>query len=175
MIHKPATVGTPLAQMGQSWEQALTRLLDELLETQQEMLTILDQKRLAMVKRDLVKIRDLQPREEALCQRLQACQQQRDELLASARAAKLPATGLQELSRSVPLQEGAAVQEKLASASSRSNLLKHQSLTNWIIAQRNLLHITQLLEIVTSGRPSSPTYGKTAGHGVGGFVLDQDA
>jgi flagellar biosynthesis/type III secretory pathway chaperone len=172
MIHEPSLVHSPL---GLSWEDSLTRLLDELLETQREMLEILEQKRLAMVKRDLGKIRDLQPREESLCQRLQACQQQRDDLLALARSVNLPDSGLQALSRSLPLREAEALQEKLANASSRSRLLKHQSLTNWIIAQRNLLHITQLLEIVTSGGQSQPTYGRTASQSVGGFVLDQDA
>jgi hypothetical protein len=95
--------------------------------------------------------------------------------LAQARTAHLPDSGLQALCQSLPLRDDKRVQEKLANASNRANLLKHQSLTNWIIAQRNLLHITQLLEIITSGGQSQPTYMSRGSQVAGGFMLDQDA
>lgn len=163
------------------WEQDLTQLLDELLQTQQAMLELLDRKRSAMVRRDLNQIRELQPQEEQLCQRLQACQDRRNELLAAARLAQLPGGNLEQLSRGVPLQQADQVQTKLSSASSRAMLLKHQSFTNWIIAQRNLLHISQLLENITTGGRPLPTYGMTRAGSVsgrgssGGFVVDQQA
>lgn len=163
------------------WEHDLTQLLDDLLQTQQAMLELLDRKRSAMVRRDLSQIRELQPQEEQLCQRLQACQDRRNELLAAARQAQLPDGNLGQLSRGVPLQQADEVQAKLSSVSSRAMLLKHQSFTNWIIAQRNLLHISQLLENITTGGRPLPTYGisrvgTSSGRGSGGgFVLDQEA
>lgn len=156
------------------WEAALTGLLDDLLRTQQEMLEILDRKRAAMVRRDLDQLRELQPREDQLCQQLSACQERRNELLALARVAQLPDGNLDQLSRSLPLAADSGVREKLSSASHRARLLKHQSLTNWIIAQRNLLHISQLLENITTGGRIAPTYGKSA-RVTGGFMLDQEA
>lgn len=163
------------------WEQDLNQLLDELLQTQQAMLELLDRKRSAMVRRDLNQIRELQPQEEQLCQRLQTCQDRRNELLAIARQAQLPGGNLDQLSRGVPLRQADEIQVKLSNASSRAMLLKHQSFTNWIIAQRNLLHISQLLENITTGGRPLPTYGiQRAGApscrgGSGGFVLDQQA
>lgn len=156
------------------WEAALTGLLDDLLRTQQEMLEILDRKRAAMVRRDLDQLRELQPREEQLCQQLSACQERRNELLALARVAQLPDGNLDQLSQSLPLAADSGVREKLSNASHRARLLKHQSLTNWIIAQRNLLHISQLLENITTGGRIAPTYGKSA-RVTGGFMLDQEA
>ncbi len=156
------------------WETALTTLLDDLLQTQQEMLQILEQKRVAMVSRNLTSIRELQPREEELCLKLTACQNRRNDLLALAKTSNLPDGNLEQLSRSVPLQQEVAVRERLSNASHRAMLLKHQSLTNWIIAQRNLLHISQLLENITTGGQTTPTYGKNA-RAAGGFILDQDA
>lgn len=156
------------------WEAAITQLLDELLQTQHAMLQLLNEKRRAMVKRDLLAIRDLQPEEERLCSQLQRCQERREELLAHARAAQLPGDDLRVLSRHVTPQAG-NVNDKLSEATNRSILLKHQSLTNWIIAQRNLLHISQMLEIITSGGSAMPTYGKNSGNRGGGFVLDQEA
>jgi flagellar biosynthesis/type III secretory pathway chaperone len=163
------------------WEHDLTQLLDDLLQTQQAMLELLERKRSAMVRRDLSQIRELQPQEEQLCERLQACQDRRNELLAAARQAQLPDGNLEQLSRGVPLQQADEVQSKLSNASSRAMLLKHQSFTNWIIAQRNLLHISQLLENITTGGRPLPTYGiarvgTSSGRGSGGgFVLDQQA
>ncbi len=177
MMHEPAASSS---LTGDDWETALTTLLDDLLQTQQAMLEILDRKRTAMVRRDLEQIRDLQPQEELLCEQLNACQQRRNDLLALARTVNLPDDNLEQLSRSVSLVHGEQLQEKFSNASSRSILLKHQSLTNWIIAQRNLLHVSQLLENITSGGRGTPTYEKTsAGRAVarpvGGFVLDQEA
>ncbi|MBL8852817.1 MAG: flagellar export chaperone FlgN [Planctomycetaceae bacterium] len=171
MIHEPHAAQR-LAH--DDWEKALTLLLDDLLQTQHEMLQILEQKRVAMVTRNLASIRELQPREEELCRQLTACQERRNELLAMARSANLPDGNLEQLSRSLPLQEEAGVRSRLSNASHRAMLLKHQSLTNWIIAQRNLLHISQLLENITSGGQTAPTYGKNT-RVAGGFLLDQEA
>jgi hypothetical protein len=171
MIHEP---NAPTRLAHDDWESALTRLLDDLLDTQQEMLQILDRKRTAMVRRDLEQIRALQPLEDQLCQQLTACQERRNELLAMAKAANLPDGNLDELSRSVPLQQELGVRQKLSNASQRTILLRHQSLTNWIIAQRNLLHISQLLENITTGGQMAPTYGRST-RVAGGFMLDQDA
>jgi hypothetical protein len=54
-------------------------------------------------------------------------------------------------------------------------LLQHHSLTNWVLAQRSLLHITQLLEIVATGGRLQPTYGKGASSHARGALVDQEA
>jgi len=159
------------------WEMQLTELLDDLLQAQAEMLALLGEKRQAMLQRDLRQIQQLQPREESLCQRLGECQQRREFLLAEARQAQLPDGDLRQLSNSVAGHDQSPLIRKVSEASNRAMLLKHQSLTNWIIAQRNLLHISQLLEIIASGGQVMPTYGNS-GNGSGGghgFVLDQEA
>jgi flagellar biosynthesis/type III secretory pathway chaperone len=171
MIYEP---NAPQRLAHDDWEVALTGLLDDLLQTQQEMLQILEKKRVAMVRRDLASLRELQPREEELCHQLTACQNRRNELLALARTSNLPDGNLEQLSRSLPLPDGSVVRDRLSSASHRAMLLKHQSLTNWIIAQRNLLHISQLLENITTGGQVAPTYGKNT-RAAGGFILDQEA
>ncbi len=162
--------GNPVA-----WESELTELLDELLETQEEMLSLLGQKRQAMTKRDLPKLESLHPQEEALCRRLMNYQQRRSDVLAVAKQAKLPDTDLTQLSKTVLIDKKAPVHSKVKEATERSIRLKHQSLTNWIIAQRNLLHVSQLLEIIATGGNQVPTYGGREESAPNGFVLDQEA
>ena len=50
-------------------------------------------------------------------------------------------------------------------------LLQNQSITNWVLAQRSLLHVSQLLEIIATGGRLQPTYGEgETVHSVGSLV-----
>lgn len=161
--------------MNIDWEDELTELLDDLLETQQSMLQLLDSKRTAMTSRNLEEINKLQPQEEALCQRLLDCQQRRSDMLEVARQANLPVKNLANLTKTVAKEIGPEIPNKVKEANNRSIQLKHQSLTNWIIAQRNLLHVSQLLEIIATGGGKTPTYGGNGESAQNGFMLDQEA
>ena len=92
--------------MNIDWEDELTELLDDLLETQQSMLQLLDSKRTAMTSRNLEEINKLQPQEEALCQRLLDCQQRRSDMLEVARQANLPVKNLANLTKTVAKEIG---------------------------------------------------------------------
>jgi hypothetical protein len=53
-------------------------------------------------------------------------------------------------------------------------LLQHQSLANWVLAQRSLLHVSQLIEIIATGGRMQPTYGdKESVHARGSLVNQQ--
>jgi hypothetical protein len=41
----------------------------------------------------------------------------------------------------------------------RMRVLQHHSLVNWVLAQRALLHVSQLLEIIATGGRTQPNYG----------------
>lgn len=157
------------------WETELTELLDDLLETQQEMLRVLGEKREAMTQRDLKRIQSLQPLEESLCKRLIDCQERRADILTVAKQAQLPDENLTQLSRAVATDANGNIHHKVKNVSDHTNLIRHQSLTNWIIAQRNLLHVSQLLEIIASGGQQMSTYGNAASTSPNGFMLDQQA
>jgi hypothetical protein len=53
--------------------------------------------------------------------------------------------------------------------------LQHQSLTNWVLVQRTLLHLSQLIEIIATGGRLKPTYGKGSDHQAGGALVDRAA
>jgi hypothetical protein len=55
----------------------------------------------------------------------------------------------------------------------RARLLQHQSLTNWVLVQRTLLHLSHVVEIIATGGRMQPTYGKGAPVSAGGILVDQ--
>ena len=55
------------------------------------------------------------------------------------------------------------MQASIREAANRSQFLQHQSLTNWVVVQRSLLHLSQLIEIIATGGRPKPTYGKGSG------------
>ena len=61
--------------------------------------------------------------------------------------------------------------KQVKDSAAKMRLLQHHSLTNWVLAQRSLLHVSQLLEIIATGGRMQPTYGdRDALHGRGTLV-----
>ncbi|HEX5103307.1 MAG TPA: flagellar export chaperone FlgN, partial [Pirellulaceae bacterium] len=109
---------------------------------------------------DLPGLAALQPREEELVERLEKCQQRRKELLAAAAASGRPSGSIGKLAESFTQPQRGKLGRQVKEASARLRLLQHQSLTNWVLAQRSLLHAAQLLEIIATGGRIQPTYGE---------------
>jgi len=51
-------------------------------------------------------------------------------------------------------------------------LLQHHSLVNWVVIQRTLLHLSQMLEIIATGGRLQPTYGKGESSTASGTLMD---
>ena len=83
--------------------------------------------------------------------------------LVRALAAALPTPGRKELTRQVQ------------DAATRARLLQHQSLTNWVLVQRTLLHLSHLLEIIATGGRMRTTYGKGEHAHASGALVDRAA
>ena len=60
-------------------------------------------------------------------------------------------------------------------ATARMRLLQHQSLANWVLAQRSLLHVSQLIEIIATGGRMQPTYGDKESVHARGSLVNQEA
>ena len=157
------------------WESELAGLLAELSHTQTDVLELLAQKRALLVSADAAGLAALEPREEAIIARLQACQQRRAGLLARATEEGRPNENLRSLARSLPRSEREQLSQQLQEASSRARLLQHHSLTNWVIVQRTLIHLAQVLEIIATGGRTEPTYGKGAPSPTSGSLVNQAA
>lgn len=157
------------------WEEELAALLGELSSTQSELLQFLVEKRNRLAAGDTIGLATMQSREVDLSNRLQQCHERRGQLLVAAAGAGLPADNLRSLTAAVPKGERQQLSAGVRQATEQARLLQHHSLTNWVLTQRTLLHLSQLLEIIGTGGRASPTYGKAESHSASGGLVDRAA
>ena len=156
------------------WEAEIGGLLAELSSVQSELLEVLSRKRDALAAADLEALAELQPQAEALSARLEHCQARRAELLEHACEAGLPGGSVSKLATRVSGGKSGKLGQQVKGTAARLRLLQHHSLANWVLAQRSLLHVSQLLEIIATSGRMQPTYGdKELVHGCGGLVNQQ--
>ena len=159
--------------MAIDWESELAQLLGRLSAAQEQLLALLAHKRDVLLQRDHAGLADLLPQEQALCSELQACHDRRQELLDQANEAGLPADSIQALAAALPSDDSEGLQQPLAESIERSQLLRHQSVAQWVAVQRTMLHLSHILEIIATGSHTKPTYGKGSAHDTGGALMDQ--
>jgi len=126
------------------WESEITGLLAELSSVQSELLDVLAQKRDALAAADIDRLTGLQPLEEALAFRLEGCQARRSELLERAKGEGLPGESVSKLATRVSGGKTGKLGRQVKESAARMRLLQHHSLANWVLAQRSLLHVSQL-------------------------------
>jgi flagellar biosynthesis/type III secretory pathway chaperone len=155
-------------------EENLASLLEELTDVQDQLLDVLAAKRQQMATGDVRGMTELQPREEELCRRLQRCHDWRGNLLSQAAEQGLPSGNLGDLATAV--QEGGVgdLRRGVKQASARMRLLQHQSLANWVLAQKSLLHVSQMLQIIATGGRLQPTYDKEGPRAARGSLVDEE-
>ena len=165
--------------MNDTYEREIAALLAELADVQSALLAALNDKRQLLVSGDVNALAAMGVREHELAGRLQACHERRQQLLARADADGLPADSIQSLCQQLPQSSREQVQASIREAANRTHLLRHQSLTNWVVVQRSLLHLSQMIEIIATGGRPKPTYDKGPDRGgstrSGGALVDRAA
>ena len=161
--------------MDTAWESDLAKFLTELSAVQDESLEILTKKRESLVAADTEELNAIGKQEEKLIERLQECLKRREELLGRAAHEGLPADSIRSLTAALPDHEKAGLVDQVSQAAGRARLLEHHSLVNWVLVQRTLIHLSQMLEIIATGGQIPPTYEKEKREPlpVGGVLVDQ--
>lgn len=157
------------------WETQISGLLKDLSSVQADLLVVLEQKRKVLVaggKED--DLAPLQEQEQLLASRLSECQQRRLEMLAQASEEGRPSSNIQTLAGSLPKKIQARLKPAIRDGRARTRLLQHQSLTNWVLVQRTLLHLSQMVEIIATGGEKSPIYRKSGPSPTSGALMDFD-
>jgi hypothetical protein len=114
-------------------------------------------------------------REESLIHRLQECLQRREELLEKAGREGLPADSIRSLTAALPKDDRGQLADQLGQTNGQSRLLQHHSVVNWVVVQRTLIHLSQLLEILATGGQMNPTYSRGAAAAKSGALVDRVA
>ena len=159
----------------QLWESEIGALLSELSATQSELLGLLKEKRRLLVASDVPGLQALTAREEAVVERLQTCQDLRARLLAKAAEQQLPGDSIRALAKAMPASARKELLSQVEDASRRFRLLEHHSLANWVLIQRSLLHLSQLIEMIATGGRRRPTYGNAPTCHSSGSLVDRAA
>jgi hypothetical protein len=137
--------------MNETWETDIAGLLAELADVQSALLAVLSEKRQLLATADHAALSAVAGREQQLIDRLQACHDRRQELLGRAENEGLPSDSIRALSETLPAERRDRVRAGIEDAAKRSQFLQQQSLTNWVLVQRSLLHLSQLIEIIATG------------------------
>ena len=158
-----------------SLETELAALLGDLLAGQSELMAVLNRKRTLLGAMDHAGLAALGEEEKRLLGVLQNCLARRQTLLARAAGDGLPSASIQALTRALPAEQRTPLARQVAAVGSWTRLLQTQSLTNWIVIQRTLIHLSQLLEIIATGGRLQPTYGDTGPSRAHGTLVNQEA
>jgi len=159
--------------MNINWESDLAELLERLATTQQQLLDLLSQKHDLLMQRDHRGLAALAPQEESLCAELQACHDHRLQLLERAAEQGLPADSIRSLAQALPSEEAQSLQQPLDKSNQQSQLSRHQSIAQWVVVQRTVLHLSHMLEIIATGGQLQPTYGKGGSAENSGSLIDR--
>jgi hypothetical protein len=156
--------------MPSTLESDLASLLRDLLAGQNELLDTLSRKRTLLANADAEGLSAIAAEEHHLIENLQDCVRRREDLLARAANERLPSANIQSLAAALPTSERRSIKQQLQQAGAQARLLRHQSLVNWVVVQRTLIHLSQLLEIIATGGRLQPTYGKGVCASTGNLV-----
>lgn len=158
-----------------AWESELAGFMTDLSAVQNETLEVLTRKRECLAAIDAEGLAELSGREEELMNRLHECLERRAELLRRAEQQGLPSTSIEDLAKAIPSGRRDNLGEQVKQASFRTRLLQHHSLTNWVLVQRSLLHLSQMLEIIATGGQKRPTYSREETPEKSGALVDRVA
>ena len=156
-------------------EADIASLLGELADVQRDLLDVLTRKRSLIAAGDpgAPGFADSADGEQQLMARLEACMSRRQQLLAQAATEGLPADSIRSLSGSLGPKGRDRLRPEVEQAQHRSRLLQHECLTNWVLVQRSLLHLAQMLEIIATGGRMKPTYGNGSDRQHHGALVDR--
>lgn len=169
----PPELAHDLPEGVEGWEAPISELLTELSATQTALLSVLERKRELLVRVDREGLAALEPEERSLADRLAACQRRRRAMLAAAGRLGLPGGNLRLLADAMPDGPRRSLRPRLREAQAQARILQHQCLANWVLVQRTLLHLSQMIEIVATGGQKAPTYEKTGPSKTGGVLMDR--
>jgi hypothetical protein len=159
--------------MNDNWEADIADLLTELASVQGALLDLLSDKRQILASGEHEGLVATAGREQQLVERLSACHEQRQQLLVRAAAEGLPSDSIRSLSAALPAEGQSRVRPGIEQAAERGRFLQHQCLTNWVLVQRTLIHLSQMIEIIATGGRPMPTYGNGSDRTVGGALVDR--
>ncbi|MDR3109523.1 MAG: flagellar protein FlgN [Planctomycetaceae bacterium] len=141
-----------------NWQVELTMFFNELESAQENAMSVLQRKQKSLANANVKEIQTVTEEEKASVERLEVCLKRRETLLEEAAKNKLPSDSIESLCKVLP--QNAGLTDRVKKSKHNSRLIQYQSLTNWVITQRSVIHLNQLIELIKNKGKKSPTYNK---------------
>ena len=137
-------------------EQDILRFLSQLSTVQERALSVLRRKQEFLVKPDRDGLMEIVAEEHKVLDLLQQCLARREEILADARQKGYAVESISSLCQRIfPRSECLRLAEE---AARQSQLIQFQSRANWMMTQKSIVHLSQMLEIVKTRGQGKSTY-----------------
>lgn len=153
----------------------LERFAGAMIDAQQSLLEILQRRRTALAASDLETLAALQAPETTAAQRLESLITWRKKLLDSAQRAGMKFGTLLDLAQSISAPQEQAVVTQLQSARKLAAELQQEGWVQWVITNRCCHYYNEVIERITQGGQTAPTYQSNDWLQRGGAVLNASA
>lgn len=159
------------------WETEIATFLQRLETVQNDLLALLQRKQKLIADADAEAIKVILPEEEKFLRVLEELMRARASILSRAAESDLPSDSLESLARALPKRS--PVRHEIQKSIYRTRLIQFQTLTNWVLTQKSLLCVNQMLDLIAGQGKMPPVYnnGKTneMRGGNGSLMLDRVA
>jgi len=149
----------------------LVDFLNQLLETQTQMLAVLHKKQAILVRPEKEAITLIKAEEEKAVETMQAILERREELLTTARLQNIPGDSIEQLCGHF-FPHNIEVQKLIHEAQHRTHQIRLLAYTNWTMSRKSLIHVSQILELLETRGQGKTTYQQRTNTDMsgGGFV-----
>jgi hypothetical protein len=153
--------------------EEIARFVNVFAETQQALLTLLQEKRQVLVAADAARLAELNTLEQGLTSRLEALIVWRGRLLAASAAAGFAGDTLSDVLARIDDPLAAELREQIVPLQALSMALRQEAWIQWVICHRCGRHYGEMVSMIAHGGQKAPTYEeRPAGQSSGGAVLD---
>ncbi|WLD14587.1 flagellar export chaperone FlgN [Planctellipticum variicoloris] len=153
--------------------EEIARFVDVFAATQQELLTLLQEKRRVLVAADAVRLAELNASELKLTTRLEALVVWRSRLLEASGALGCRGESLSEVLTELSDPQAVDLRVRLPQLQQLSVALRQEAWIQWVISQRCERHYAEMVDVIARGGQTAPTYEeRPASNSNGGAVLD---
>lgn len=135
----------------------LIEFLNQLMETQTQMLDVLRKKQTILVKPEKEAIKSVAAEEEEILRHMQAVLNRREELLTAARLQNIRGDSIEQLCGYF-FPHHFDMQKMLGQIKSRTQQIQLLAYTNWTMSRKSMIHISQILELLETRGQGKTTY-----------------
>lgn len=151
----------------------IARFVNVFAETQQALLTLLQEKRRVLVAADAARLAEINAAEQGLTSRLEALIVWRSRLLSASAASGCPGETLSDVLAQLSDPLAAELRGRIAELQRLSVALRQEAWIQWVICHRCGRHYGEMVDLIGRGGQAAPTYEeRPAGQATGGAVLD---